>query len=129
MRKPTTVSAPGWNVSVTTSSARQGATLGVFRGFFRGKARKGDADGRRFTTLDEAWAYARSHGYIEPHRIPWCPIHRCPHYFIGARSTCALAGGYAYPGWEEAQHTWDAAGPARASYQYRRLPPETEPLS
>lgn len=67
-----TKSQPIVSTSVTTSSETDYATLNVKRHYNdlvnqwggRGRIKALDADGMKFPTSREAWAYAYSHGYI-----------------------------------------------------------------
>lgn len=62
------VTADGWNVSVTTGSGISGAILSVFHGFApSGRARYGEANGLRFANSKEAFAYSLARGYSVSH--------------------------------------------------------------
>jgi len=82
------VTQGSWNVSVTTGDGICGARLAVFRMPVepRRRIRYGDGHGRMFPSSEAAWAWAREHGYLEEHRVPWCPRCRVRHRFISRRT-------------------------------------------
>jgi hypothetical protein len=118
MRLPgTTVVTSGWNVAAVTSSAWQGARLSVFRGFWRGRPRYGEGEGRRFPTSEAAWQWAFEHGYTREYRIGWCRLCRKQHWFCGHRMANCAAAEYPYPGCVEAQEHFDRE--AKADQRWR----------
>lgn len=80
----TTVTRDGWSVGATTGTDIDGAILHVHRGSYRDasgrmRLRKGDADGMRFASSDEAHRYAYEHGYSQQHVAAWCSSCRALH--------------------------------------------------
>lgn len=108
--RPALVTTDGWSVSSTTSSHTVGAVLSVFRGFVNGRPRYGDGNGRTFPTSDHARAWAFDRGYLQVHRLGFCPLCKVQHFFCGSRmGACARAAGHPYHGSDEAQVHFDAS--------------------
>ena len=89
-RRGSTVSAPGWVVTVRTSSAWKGAVLTVFRTVKTSSGEvfaRGWLDDTWFRTQEAAWDAAYTHGYIQDYRTAWCPDCRVRHRFINRRTS------------------------------------------
>ncbi len=87
------VTNDGWNVSCHSGTGIDGVILHVFkfilpldRDYSKQKMRKGEADGLRFKTGEEARQYAYERGYLKPFVHAWCPKCRELHTFLGKRS-------------------------------------------
>ena len=87
----TTVTRGNWSVSTETGSKMQGTVLNVFKHHTingRWVMQPGDANGKKFPTKEEAFAYALDHGYLQEHvRRVWCPGCRVLHTFMGKGSS------------------------------------------
>ena len=82
------VTRDGWSVSYTTGSGIDGVRLSVcrFPEGLGGRILRGDADGKKFETQEDAEQYAYEHGYLQKPVKPWCPRCRVRHTFLGKRS-------------------------------------------
>src|SRR5260370_25341102 len=104
----------GWNVGSTITYPPTGRELRL--SLFRTGGRLGHKfwhhpqDGTLFASDAQMNAWLIERGFlVEHYSAQWCPVHRKQHRWCHHRSpSCAVSGGYAYPGCEEAQAEWDA---------------------
>lgn len=91
MARNAVVTKDGWGVSYTTESGVEGVRLSVYKfpmNWKMGKPyRKGELDGRRYSSVEEASQAALDHGYLQRVVNCWCLKCRTLHTFLGKKSS------------------------------------------
>jgi len=81
-----TVTRDGWGVSTQSTSEAPGVILYTYKWRPGLMLQKGAGYRRRFVNREKAYQWALEHGYLQEHKIGWCPWCRERHYFLGKKS-------------------------------------------